>query len=154
MLQLHYCMLYSILSFDFDGYFVQIYWTNNPKRSIHKLRWAQWAFFISSGIVMLSDGSKYTSGEYFISWKIIEYNQSINRTQGDVMLWNTDIFSHLTATSPQRILAYIQANIIDSISIPALVHKYSKVKSEKFTKHLQSVLTTFYHLLRRKLRGH
>jgi hypothetical protein len=55
-------------------------------------------------------------------------------------------------------LAYIQALIIDSISIPvednintralahewALVHKYSKVKSEKFTKHLQSVLTTFY----------
>ena len=107
---------------------------------------------------MLSDGSKYTSGEYFVSWKIIEYNQSINRTQGDVVLWNTDIFSHLTATSPQRILAYIQALIIDSISIPvedsintralahewALVHKYSKVKSEKFTKHLQSVLTTFY----------
>ena len=69
-------------------------------------------------------------------------------------------FSHLTATSPQRILTYIQALIIDSdsISIPiedsintralaherALVHKYSKVKSEKFTKHLQSVLTTFY----------
>ena len=107
---------------------------------------------------MLSDWSKYTSGEYFVSWKIIEYNQSINRTQGDVVLWNTDIFSHLTATSPQRILAYIQALIIDSISIPvedsintralaherALVHKYSKVKSEKFTKHLQSVLTTFY----------
>ena len=58
-------------------------------------------------------------------------------------------------------MAYIQALIIDSISIPvedsinthalaherALVHKYSKVnlvKSKKFTKHLQSVLTTFY----------
>ena len=59
------------------------------------------------------------------------------------------------------------ALIIDSISIPVkdsintralahervLVHKYSKVKSENFTKHVQSVLTraTFYIV---NLRGH
>ena len=29
---------------------------------------------------MLSHWSKYTSGEYFVSWKIIEYNQSIGKT--------------------------------------------------------------------------
>ena len=74
-------------------------------------------------------------------------------------------FSHLTATSQQLILAYILALFIDSISIPvedsistralaherALVHKYSKVKSEKFTKHLQSALITFFVV---NLRGH
>jgi hypothetical protein len=35
---------------------------------------------------MLTEDSKCTAGEYFVGWKKIELNQSINRIQGGVLL--------------------------------------------------------------------
>ena len=55
---------------------------NNQNRGLLKSRG-----LFSFDIVLLNEVSQYTCVAEFVGWKIIESNQSINRTQGDVTLW-------------------------------------------------------------------